>query len=263
MEIINYIKSIDGITTKFIQRTFDNFFIETTLVERSEKNLICFSSQIGCPLKCYFCASSLNKFERSLNIEELVKQCVNVYNKIENKNKSILFSCMGIGEPLLNIDFIMETFYILNTIYNNPKFAISTVGLLYNLYKFIPPLEKLLVKLQLSVHAPLFNPSCLIKIKNSLLYPKNIELNYILIKNLNDSNTDAKNLSIIAKDFKVKINRFNKINILPYEPSDKIEQFINILKENNIKVEYYETNGSDINAACGQLQYSIRNNHDF
>ena len=114
------IKSIayskDNVCRKYIQTTTDNYRIETSYVDYKNKYIICFSTQVGCNLRCKFCYNGIKcNFKRNLTSEEICNQIENVLREERpNKDKPILFSAMGIGEPLLNYDNLVKAFYILD-----------------------------------------------------------------------------------------------------------------------------------------------------
>lgn len=257
MNIIKLIKLNE--TIKFIQKTHDNYEIETVYVDYKDKHIICFSSQIGCPIKCIFCNSSNKKFIRNLSENELIKQCENILNFMDSSNKNILLSCMGEGEPFLNYKNILNCFY--NFKHKKYRFSISTSGIRPDLIANLSN-ENILLKLQISLHAPnddirkklIPNTKCISDIfKNIKYFDKNmVELNYVLIEDVNDSEILANELSKF--NYKIKLNKFNK-NSTEFLPSQKSNKFMDVLSKNKIDFEYYRTNGCEINASCGQLNY--------
>jgi len=269
---IKYTKqSSDANTIKYVQETSDDHFIETTFVSRKEKYIICISTQIGCNLGCRFCYNGLlHNFIRNLTDKEIITQVENVYlhEKLDH-NKSLLISAMGIGEPLLNCDNLITAFKYLNSAYVNSKFAIATTGVNLNGIMQIGKALKELrsVKLTISLHCAIQSkrqklmPSCLDTLQliktvdiYEKLFNRSVEWNVVLLKEFNDFKSDAIALcDLLGADKYVKINRYNPVDLCTYEASNNITEFMNILKEHNLQAEYYETNGSDINAACGQL----------
>lgn len=235
--------------------------VESVLVERPEKNIICFSSQVGCHLNCKFCMAG--EFVSNLSSSEMVSQCEIINNDINN-DKPILFSCMGVGEPTCNSFAVFCTFKKLHEIFPNAKFSISSTAFNYWGLEKLSELD-IDIKFQLSVHAinrktreTLFgfnHPlSDLLKVRKVINENnKKIDQNYILIKGKNDSKDDAQLLAEICGMYPIKINQYNKIPKSNFEPSDKVDEFINVLKEMDCEVEYYQTDGDEIQAACGQL----------
>lgn len=100
------------------------------------------------------------------------------------------------------------------------------------------------------------NLSSLVKIANKYqqISKRKVEWNYVLFNGINDSSNDAKKLfELLGKDAYIKINKFNKVENSDLTESENRDNFILDLKKYGMKVEYYETNGADINAACGQM----------
>jgi len=102
LTITEKLQSNDKMAIKYVQITNDNYLIETTYINHYKKHIICFSSQIGCALGCKICYSGIcSKNYRNLTELEMYEQCINIIEDLNLKNKPILFSCMGVGEPLL------------------------------------------------------------------------------------------------------------------------------------------------------------------
>ena len=114
--ITNILNSKDNVSRKYVQSTIDNYRLETLYVDYKNKHIICFSTQIGCSLGCKFCYNGLkHNFKRNLTKEEICNQIENVIIKEKLKNnKPILFSAMGIGEPLLNYDNLISALHYLD-----------------------------------------------------------------------------------------------------------------------------------------------------
>lgn len=271
MVIKNIIQSKDKISRKYIQETEDYHRIETLYVDYSNKNIICFSTQVGCNMGCRFCYNGLkNNFKRNLTYDEICKQIENVL-KTENiqNNKTILFSAMGIGEPLLNYDNLIASFHYLDNKYINCKFALATCGVctdyILKLAKDLKDIDNF--KLTISLHSALpdkrksimpssNNLDTLVKTvkKYKTISGKKVEWNYVLFDGFNDSKEDAKALyELLGRDEYIKINKFNIVKDSILKGSKNVEEFISELKNYNMQVEYYETNGEDINGACGQM----------
>lgn len=271
MKVSNIFYSKDKMSKKYVQTTDDFFKIETSFVNYKNKYIICFSTQIGCNLGCKFCYNGIkHNFKRNLTDKEICEQIENVIEREQPSNdKPLLFSAMGIGEPLLNYNNLIKSFLYLNEKYPKSKFALATTGVdLDNILKLADDLKKLEnFKLTISLH-------CADQDKRKVLMPiskdlislvqtvnkyqqiskRDVEWNYVLFNGVNDSQSDAKKLyELLEKDAYIKINKFNKVEISGLSGSEKIASFIKELKSYGMKVEYYETNGDDINAACGQM----------
>lgn len=286
MKLIGKTKSKDGITTKSIYKTNDDHLVEIVYVDYENKHIICYPTQIGCYNKCKFCFSGImNNYIRGLTAEEMYSLCVlTVPREAYNHDKPLLFSAMGTGDAFNNFD---EWEICLKDLYSNysyAKYAVSSC--LPNPYIDIEKLEimknktffeDINLKLMISIHTPFDDqrkqlmPSAgdldSIFLHAGLYIAKggNVEFNYTLINGINDTEWHAKLLVEKIKKsmylcnrlnkFIIKINKFNKISRLSYEPStpEQTKLFINILEDGGLQVEYYQTNGDDIDAACGQL----------
>lgn len=263
--------SKDNVCRKYIQTTAENYRIETSYVDYKNKYIICFSTQVGCNLRCKFCYNGIKcNFKRNLTSEEICNQIENVIREERpNKDKPILFSAMGVGEPLLNYDNLIKAFCILDKKYPNSKFALATTGVnldnILNLAKDLRDINNF--KLTISLHsADEEKRNWLMPIGNKLislvetvkkykaLSGREVEWNYVLFDNINDSAEDAKKLfALLGKDELIKINKFNRVEISQLLESKNKELFISTLKGLGMQVEYYETNGADIDGACGQM----------
>lgn len=271
MKICNIYVSKDEVSRKYVQITIDGFRIETSYVNYRNKHIICFSTQIGCNLGCKFCYNGIkHNFKRNLTTNEICEQIENVIQKEKLDNvKPILFSAMGIGEPLLNYDNLIKAFYYFNKQYPNSKFALATTGInLKNILKLSEDLKDIKkFKLTISLHSANENKrNNLIPINKSLtslvkavneyqqISGGEVEWNYVLLNDINDSINDAKELfELLGKDVYIKVNKFNKVENCRLMESKNVDSFILELRKFGMNVEYYETNGSDINAACGQM----------
>jgi len=260
VEIVGSIFSEDRKTVKYLQKSGD-VVVETVYVNRPEKHIICFSSQVGCSMTCKFCVSGNRKFIRNLSSEELLLQCLNIIasRKIDF-SKKILFSCMGEGEPFNNwknvFPVLEEVTHLgyrvaLSTVCNKPELISEFLKL------------RLPIKLQLSVHAVdqckrnymfgQFIPLSNIMYVLSGADPSNVELNFTLMQDVNDQCEDARKIfSTFGSKFYIKLNRYNQFTS-SLRPSKEITTFQKILQDFGMAVEYYETDGLDIGAACGQL----------
>jgi len=281
MKIIKkIISSSEDKTIKFLQQTEDENMIETGYYDLDEQ-IICISSQVGCPMGCVFCATGspddlerprLN-FIRNLTSEEIVSQVKNVLDSLNKDNllkKRILFSFMGMGEPFLNYDNVLGSIKRLIKIYPDSRVTIATIGTEVKLIRKLArkPLKTIL-KIHLSLHAPndklrkkiLPKAGKIQEALDALKYfsqERNVscKVNYILIKDLNDSKENALELAKLLKHypFIVKLSNLNNFNKLEGSGLDKFDLFEKILNSNNIKTCRFISIGTDIEAGCGQLR---------
>lgn len=280
MKIIKSLISKDNKTIKYLQKTEDNNIIETGYYNLDE-HIICISSQIGCDVGCVFCATTypvddinINKnFIRNLSCEEIVQQVENVIEKInptQLKSKRILFSYMGMGEPFLNYENVVNSIKILSKKFPESRTTISTIGLKPLLMKKLAHENiNTLLKLHLSLHAPnnILRKKILPKSKDikpaleALKYfsikTKTIpKVNYVLIKHVNDSKKQAVQLAELLHNypFFVKLSNLNKVNDLESTDINTFDMFEKILNSYNIKNCRFFSDGTDIKASCGQLR---------
>lgn len=256
----------DG-TVKALFRTADGHAVEAVLMRyRDGRRSLCLSSQSGCPLTCTFCATGAMRFGRNLTASEIVDQALHFRRK-EPVNHAVY---MGMGEPFLNVDAVLESARLLPDLgITHRRTTISTVGWLPGLRRFVDDVDQP-IRLALSLHAA--NAA-----KRSELMPVNdrypladvlaecrryVELRrrkvfveYVMLAGVNDSPADARDLAAVLD------GRSFKVNLIPYNPTglydgssrEAIERFKNVLERARIPATVRLTRGRDIEAACGQL----------
>jgi len=275
IEIIKEKTSIDG-TVKFLFELENNKLVEGVLIPQLKRLTVCISSQAGCSLACNFCATGKLKLYRNLNAGEIYDQVflINEYamKKFNQRITNIVF--MGMGEPLLNfknvltsIDYITDP----NAMGMSAKrITLSTVGITKIIKKIadMKPNFNLAISLH-SANEQTRNSIMEINKTNNLrdlqssldyFYQKTKikpTYEYVLLKGINDSLQDAKDLIEFCRKTPSKVNliEYNKVANTPYEKSDPktTQLFIDILEKNNILVKFRRSRGEDIGAACGQL----------
>lgn len=275
-ECITKLVSSDNKTKKYLFKINDKEMVESVLLIHNNRNTLCVSSQVGCPLKCDFCATGTMKFEKNLTSSEIVMQFYYIQKdlKIENDKISNLVY-MGMGEPFLNYENVIKSINILNNSkgqnISKRNFTISTSGLVKEIKRLADDEKQ--IHLAISLHSaiqdirnkimPVNKMYDLKSLKEALKYyqdkTKNrITFEYILIKDLNIDNLNAKALVQFLKDFNSHINLipYNKVANKPYITPEKNEQkrFYEYIKSYKLNVTLRETKGEDIAAACGQLK---------
>jgi 23S rRNA (adenine2503-C2)-methyltransferase len=265
-----------GITTKHILNTGSEL-VEVAYVNRPEKHIICFPTTVGCIIGCEFCLAG--RFERYLGVDELIDQCMCVYNHegLQHSPKPVLFSAMGEGEPLTSIiskAALLGCITELKERIPSSRFAISTTAIRPTFVKSLAEYtitREAQVKLQISLHGTTNEQrEKIIKYTADLGYVieagryfedrhhGRLEWNYVLLSGINDSDEDAQRLvNLLWPWAKVKINRYNSINRVGLTQSSRVTEFMSILTAGGLNAEYYETDGSDIKAACGQLKSEL------
>ena len=239
---------------------------------RFPSNVICVSSQLGCPYKCIFCRNGHRKFYRNLTTQEIIYQVDLAYNMfLKTEFNSFDVTYMGVGEPLNNLDSVLNSIEILFKEYPNlNKVNISTIGL-RNIRSLFINSFKGLIHLQFSMHSPfnrerdfLFNsklPDIDFILSELDSFANQMEdipcINYLLFSNFNDTTIHANELIKILRGRKyyVKISNYNKIENSDLFPShnSKKDKFISILKNDGLFVKSFISYGRDIEAGCGQM----------
>jgi len=267
-------------TKKLLFTTGDGNKIESVLIPDKDRNTLCISTQIGCPLDCKFCATGLMGFKRNLTSGEIVDQYLLAAKEFGKENiTNIVY--MGMGEPLLNFDTTLKSIKIftheLTKGLSRNRITVSTSGIPNKIKELAD--SGFRVKLAFSLHSPFeetrskvmpINKKYSLKENlNALKYytqqtKTRITFEYTMLKDLNDRNDDVKALTKICSNLPSKINviPFNSIKHMnpggisrQLEPTkyDDILKFVDRLRNNNITVMVRETQGDDISAACGQL----------
>ncbi|MGL4393421.1 MAG: 23S rRNA (adenine(2503)-C(2))-methyltransferase RlmN [Fusobacteriaceae bacterium] len=264
-------------TEKFLFQLEDGKTIETVLIKTKDRNTLCISSQVGCPLDCDFCATGAGGFSRNLDLSEILNQIYTVERRLSKKGDHLTnIVYMGMGEPLLNFENLIRSLEIVSDPMginiSKRKVTVSTAGL-------VPAIEKLLerkiyIELAISLHSAInekrdtfmpVNKSYPLPDLYSVLkeYQKasgrRITFEYILLNNINVSEYDANILADFVHDFDHMVNLipYNPVEGKPFErPSDKkIERFLAVLVEKRkINVALRKEKGTDIDGACGQLK---------
>lgn len=255
----------------------DGESIETVLIRHKDKrNTVCVSSQVGCPLACEFCATGQFGFRRNLEAREIIEQIVFWARHLKSEGKgekvdNVVF--MGMGEPFLNYpEFIKAVKFL-----NNPetlnigsrRLSVSTAGIVEGIKKLAG--EKLQLNLAISLHAsnddlrrdlmPIAAKYSLYEIFKAVdnyinKTGRRVMFEYLMIKNINDSDQAALELAKLMK------KPLYFLNLIPYNPTgrfqpsnqERIEKFKHILEQNGVAVTVRTSFGSDIKAACGQLR---------
>ncbi|CAM2956392.1 23S rRNA (adenine(2503)-C(2))-methyltransferase RlmN [Hathewaya histolytica] len=274
-KIVSNLKSTKDNTTKFLLAYDDGNLIETVVMKYKHGNCICVSTQIGCRMGCTFCASTLDGVVRNLSTGEIIAQILVAQKYIEERISNIVL--MGSGEPLDNYNNVIKFIRLVSEKYTlnigKRHITLSTCGIVPKIKDLAD--EETQITLAISLHAPTdfirkqsmpiankYSIKELIDICNYYIEKtgRRITFEYALIKNFNDRDIHAEELSKILKGLLCHVNLIpvNEVKEKNYERSDNdsIEKFKNILEKNKIQVTIRREMGSDINAACGQLRRS-------
>jgi len=271
LELSQHLKSTDG-TEKFIFKLSDGNFIESVLISAKNRKTICLSTQVGCKFACSFCASGFIGFIRNLTPAEITNQILFLQHNL--KHKITNYVLMGMGEPLDNYENVQKAIMIMNDpegmAIGARRITISTCGIIPGMKK----LQDLRLQINLSVSLHATNNNLrdalmpinkryplekLIKACEDLINAtgRMITIEYILIKDKNDSLEDADKLAAIAKKLKAKVNLvpYSTIPTLNFQSTGRKETniFMNKLINRGVNATLRESKGKDIQAACGQL----------
>ncbi len=273
-------RSSDG-CVKFGFRLDDGHIVESVLIPEEDRNTLCLSSQVGCAMDCSFCLTGTMGFTRNLSPAEMVNQVCAVRDYLLEQPQDTLIGprevtnlvFMGMGEPLNNLDNLITALSILTEPkgldLTGRKITVSTCGIAPKMKRLG---ENSTVNLAISLHAvddvtrnqlmPVNKRYPLdILLEACRTYPmpkrRRIMFEYILLKGINDSDQDARELARRLSKIPCKINLlpYNESPALPYKsPSqERVLAFQKILLDKHFSVFIRSSRGSDISAACGQL----------
>ena len=271
LKIVDVQEDVD--VCKYLFELSDMEHIEAVLMKHDYGNSICISSQVGCNMGCKFCESGRRKKVRNLEVHEMVLQILMIEKLLGERISHVVV--MGIGEPFDNYDNLTKFFKIIN----HPKglaigarhITVSTCGLVPKILEFADfPLQ---INLAISLHAPTnelrdkimpinkaYNLNELMPAVKKYLEKTNRRLTfeYILLKDINDTEECALNLVKLVKGINCYINLipYNETNNLEFKRTNTIQimRFYDILKKNNVSVTIRREFGGKISAACGQLR---------
>jgi 23S rRNA (adenine2503-C2)-methyltransferase len=273
LSLVRHLCSPDG-SEKFLFSLEDGNRIESVLIPDENRLTLCISSQVGCAMGCRFCMTGAGGFIRNLKAYEIVDQIIAV-NRILQPRKVTNLVLMGMGEPFANFDEVVEALWriVLFIGISKRKITVSTAGVVPKISLFSQKAPE--VNFAVSLNAatdearsdlmpvnkryPL--ASLIASCKKFPLQPtRKITFEYVLIRDKNDSQEDARSLVKLLKGLRCKVNLI-PFNPFPgtelKRPSDqRILSFQKILLEGHVRALIRESKGLDIQAACGQLMAS-------
>ena len=283
-EVVTKQVSEDG-TRKYLMRIEGGHEVETVYIPEADRGTLCISSQVGCTLTCSFCHTGTQRLVRNLTASEIVGQILVARDDLGEwpipgapKNETRLLSnivLMGMGEPLYNFDNVRDAMKIAmdpeGISLSRRRITLSTSGVVTEIAKTAQEIGCLLA---VSFHATTdevrdrlvpINKKWNIKALLEALraYPKlsnseRITFEYVMLKDVNDSDADAKRLIKLIQGIPAKINLipFNEWPGAPYQRSDwkRIKAFADIIYKAGYASPIRTPRGEDIMAACGQLK---------
>ena len=276
--------SKDGQTIKVLFVLRDDLKIESVLMRHIDgRRTVCVSSQVGCSIGCRFCATGQQGFKRNLSADEIVEQVLFFARFLRTKptedgplstEKVTNIVFMGMGEPFLNYDNVLEAIKILNDKegfnLGARHISISTAGITEGIEKLAK--EKLQVNLAISLHAsddelrtklmPINKKYPIEKILAAVndyikKTKRRVMFEYLMIDGVNDFEGEAEELAKLLKKpfYFINLISFNPIGHSDFKPSPgwKIKKFKEILEKARIATTQRYRFGKEIKAACGQL----------
>ena len=272
LELVLKQESSDG-TIKFLFRLSDGNLIETVLMTHDYGYSVCVTTQVGCNMGCEFCASGMKKKLRNLETFEIILQILMVEELTGLKVSHVVV--MGIGEPFDNYKNVTKFLEIINyplgLEIGARHITVSTCGLVEKIYEYSDfPLQ---VNLAISLHAPnnearnqimpINKAYPIEKLVEAIKYyidktNRRVTIEYILLRDLNDTFKHANELADLLHGLNVYINLipYNEVKEKPFKRStpEAMHAFFDQLKKRRLNVTLRKEQGSDIDAACGQLR---------
>ena len=267
----------DG-TIKYLWKLRDGNCVESVLMQYHHGNSVCISSEVGCPMGCKFCASTLGGLVRRLSPSELLDQVL-----FSQKNSGLPISnivLMGIGEPLDNFDNVMQFLELVNSPdgmnIGMRHISLSTCGLVDKIHLLAE--RKLQLTLSVSLHSPddesrskimpvnrRWNVDTLLQACREYFEAtgRRVSFEYTMIDGVSDSPQQAE---LLAKKLQ---GMAAHVNMIPLNAVDEtglrcssrqaIAEFQRILEKSGVTATVRRTLGSDIDASCGQLRRKYEN----
>lgn len=285
-EVVSKQVSADG-TRKYLVRIAGGHEVEVVYIPETDRGTLCVSSQVGCTLTCSFCHTGTQKLVRNLTAGEIVGQIMMARDDLDewpepgvgtgDAGPRLLSNIvlMGMGEPLYNFDNVRDAMKIAmdgeGISLSRRRITLSTSGVVPEIAKCA---EEIGCLLAVSFHAttdevrdklvPINKRWNIETLLDALrAYPKlsnseRITFEYVMLKDVNDTDEDARRLVKLIKGIPAKINLipFNEWPGSPYQRSDwdRIEKFADIIYKAGYASPIRTPRGEDIMAACGQLK---------
>lgn len=262
----------DG-TVKYLWKLADGNCVETVLMRYRHGNTVCISSEVGCPMGCAFCASTLGGLVRRLEPAEMLDQVL--FTQLDSGLKISNIVLMGIGEPLNNYENVLQFLRLVNDPHGMNigmrHISLSTCGLVPQIYQLAQ--ENLQLTLSVSLHAPADEVRSRIMPVNKR-YPvaelmqacrdyfektgRRISFEYAMIRDVNDTPQMAAKLIALLHGMQAHVNLIplNHVEESPFVPSTRaaVAAFQKQLEQAGITATVRRSLGGDIDASCGQLR---------
>ncbi len=261
-------ESTDG-TKKYLYHAINGKYIETAYIPDEKRKTLCVSSQVGCKMGCRFCMTSRQGLQGQLTAADILNQLLSLPEKELVSN--LVF--MGMGEPFDNIDEVLKALEILTSDYGfnySPRrITVSTIGLVPGMMRFIHESD---CHLAISLHSP-FDEERKKLMPVQRLYPieeiieilrkadfdkqRRISFEYILFKDLNDTQAHVNQMAKLLNGLRCRVNIMHFHSIpgsgLQGADNDTLIRFRDGLNKKGIIATVRKSRGEDILAACGLL----------
>jgi len=279
-QIVTAQVSTDG-TRKWLLRLADGNEVETVFIPEEERGTLCVSSQVGCTLTCTFCHTGTQPWVRNLSAAEIAGQVMMARDGLgewptpsdDRQITNVVF--MGMGEPLFNYDAVAAAVDLIKDEkglnFSRRRITLSTSGIVPEIRRAGAEMR---VMLAISLHAvrdelrdelvpvnrrwPLAELLAACRDYPSLSNARRITFEYVMLKGVNDSDADARELLRLLEGIPSKINLipFNPWPGSRYETSapERVQRFGEIIRNAGIMATIRTPRGRDIAAACGQLK---------
>ncbi len=267
--------SVRSGTRKALFQLADGETVEAVLLRDRQRITLCLSSQVGCAVKCSFCATGLAGFRRNLSPGEIVEQALHLLADIDLGERTPNIVYMGMGEAFRNYDAVISSIRLLmeeeGLGIGARKIAVSTAGDAKHIERFAG--EDWQVRLSVSLHAandalrsklvPLNRRYPLARLRKALeTYQgrtgRQFTFEWTLLDGVNDRLEDVRELVRFSEGLRASVNLipWNPVEEAPYAASSRAncEAFRDALTEAGITATLRQERGQDIEAACGQLR---------
>lgn len=261
-------QSADG-TRKYLFPSGERGFVEAAFIPEEKRATLCLSVQVGCKMGCLFCMTGRQGFQGNLSSGEILNQ----YRSLPERERVTNIVYMGMGEPLDNLDNVLESLEILTSSYgygmSPTRITVSTVGLLPAMERF---LDTSRCHLAVSLHSPFDEERrSLMPVQNvhpmkdvlavlrerAVRGQRRVSFEYIMFSGVNDSPRHAAELVRILNGIRCRVNLipFHPVPGAPLTPSppEAMESFKKILNDKGVLATIRQSRGLDIAAACGLL----------
>jgi 23S rRNA (adenine2503-C2)-methyltransferase len=265
--------SSDG-TRKARLRTRDGHEIEAVLIPEDERTTLCVSTQVGCPLACSFCATGALGFTRNLSTAEIVDQVCRARELLGGERRLTNIVFMGMGEPLLNLDRVLEAVAALS---DPDRFGLGARHVVISTSGVVPGIRRLAallpqLTLAVSLHAAR-DPLRDVLVPLNRRWPvaevaaaareyarvtgRRVSYEYVMISGVNDTEADADALCRLLRGDLAHVNLIpmNAVAHTPWQasPPERVREFAARLTAGGVGATVRRNRGQDAGAACGQL----------